>query len=144
MPNPVKVGRKERMSFSKINEVSEMPNLIDIQTKSYKWFLEEGLKEVFEDISPIRDYTNNLILEFVDYTLDDTPKYGQEECKERDVTYAAPLRVKVRLTNNETHEINEDEVFMGDLDISLDCGCCACNRYTARPFTGTLFRIRNR
>ena len=97
MPKPIKVGRKERMTFSKINEVGTMPNLIDIQTKSYEWFLEEGLREVFEDISPIKDYSDNLILEFLDYSLSDTPKYGQEECKERDVTYEAPLRVKVRL-----------------------------------------------
>ena len=122
MPKPIKVGRKERMSFSKINEVSEMPNLIDIQTSSYKWFLEEGLKEVFEDISPIRDYANNLVLEFIDYSLSDPPKYEQEECKARDVTYAAPLKVKVRLTNNETNEVNEDEVFMGDFPIMTEKG----------------------
>ena len=122
MPKPIKVGRKERMSFSKINEVSEMPNLIDIQTSSYKWFLEEGLKEVFEDISPIRDYANNLVLEFIDYSLSDPPKYEQEECKERDVTYAAPLKVKVRLTNNETGEVNEDEVFMGDFPLMTEKG----------------------
>ena len=122
MPKPIKVGRKERMSFSKINEVSEMPNLIDIQTSSYKWFLEEGLKEVFEDISPIRDYANNLVLEFIDYSLSDPPKYEQEECKERDVTYAAPLTVKVRLTNNETGEVNEDEVFMGDFPLMTEKG----------------------
>ena len=122
MPKPIKVGRKERMSFSKINEVSEMPNLIDIQTSSYKWFLEEGLKEVFEDISPIRDYANNLVLEFIDYSLSDPPKYEQEECKERDVTYAAPLKVKVRLTNNETDEVNEDEVFMGDFPLMTEKG----------------------
>ena len=120
MPKPIKVGRKERMSFSKINEVSEMPNLIDIQTSSYKWFLEEGLKEVFEDISPIRDY--NLVLEFIDYSLSDPPKYEQEECKERDVTYAAPLKVKVRLTNNETGEVNDDEVFMGDFPLMTEKG----------------------
>ena len=122
MPKPIKVGRKERMSFSKINEVSEMPNLIDIQTSSYKWFLEEGLKEVFEDISPIRDYANNLVLEFIDYSLSDPPKYEQEECKERDVTYAAPLKVKVRLTNNETGEVNDDEVFMGDFPLMTEKG----------------------
>ena len=122
MPKPIKVGRKERMSFAKINEVSEMPNLIDIQTSSYKWFLEEGLKEVFEDISPIRDYANNLVLEFIDYSLSDPPKYEQEECKERDVTYAAPLKVKVRLTNNETGEVNDDEVFMGDFPLMTEKG----------------------
>ncbi len=122
MPATVKVGRKERMSFSKINEVSSMPNLIDIQTQSYRWFLEEGLKEVFEDISPIRDYTNNLILEFIDYSLSSSSKYEQEECKERDVTYAAPLKVKVRLVNNETGEIKEQEVFMGDFPLMTEKG----------------------
>ena len=123
MPKPIKVGRKERMSFSKINEVSAMPNLIDIQTSSYKWFLEEGLKEVFEDISPIRDYANNLVLEFIDYSLSDPPKYEQEECKERDVTYAVPLKVRVRVTNNETGEFNEEEkVFMGDIPLMTEKG----------------------
>ena len=123
MPKPIKVGRKERMSFSKINEVSEMPNLIDIQTKSYKWFLEEGLKEVFDDISPIKDYTNNLVLEFVDYTLEDTPKYDQEECKERDVTYATRLKVKVRLTNTEKEgKVYENDVFMGDFPLMTEKG----------------------
>ena len=122
MPNPIKVGKKERMSFSKINEVSEMPNLIDIQTKSYKWFLEEGIKEVFDDISPIKDHTDTYVLEFVDYELDEAPKYDQEECKERDVTYAASLRVKVRLTNNETREVSDDKVFMGDFPIMTEKG----------------------
>ena len=122
MPVPVKVGKKERMTFSKIREVSEMPNLIDIQTKSYKWFLEEGLREVFDDISPIRDYANNLVLEFVDYTLSDKPKYDQEECKERDVTYAAPLKVKVRLINNTSREVKEQEVFMGDFPLMTEKG----------------------
>ena len=96
MPRPIKVGRKERMTFAKINEVCEMPNLIQIQTDSYKWFIEEGLREVFEDISPIKDYADNLVLEFIDYAITDSPKYEQEECKERDVTYAAPLRSKSR------------------------------------------------
>ncbi len=122
MPRPVKVGRKNRMTFAKINEVSEMPNLIDIQTKSYKWFLDEGLKEVFEDISPIRDYANNLTLEFIDYSLSDPPKYEQEECKERDVTYAAPLKVRVRLVNSETGEVKEQEVFMGDFPLMTNKG----------------------
>lgn len=117
MPKPIKVGRKERMTFAKINEVGTMPNLIDIQTKSYDWFLEEGLREVFEDISPIKDYANNLILEFIDYSLNDPPKYDQEECKERDVTYAAPLKVRVRLVNKETGEVKEQEVFMGDFPL---------------------------
>ena len=111
MPNPVQLGRKTRMSFAKINEVAEMPNLIQIQTDSYGWFIEEGLREVFEDISPIKDYAGNLVLEFIDYSLNDSPKYEQEECKERDVTYAAPLKVKVRLVNKETGEVKEQEIF---------------------------------
>jgi len=122
MPKPIQVGRKERMSFAKINEVGQMPNLIDIQTKSYDWFINEGLREVFEDISPIRDYAGNLILEFIDYSLNDPPKYEQEECKERDVTYAAPLKVKVRLVNKETGEVKEQEVFMGDFPLMTEKG----------------------
>ncbi len=125
MPNPIQLGRKERMTFSKINEVAEMPNLIQIQTDSYKWFVEEGLREVFEDISPIKEYSDNLILEFIDYSLSDPPKYGQEECKERDVTYAAPLKVKVRLIskeNGEVREVKDQEVFMGDLPLMTEKG----------------------
>jgi DNA-directed RNA polymerase subunit beta len=122
MPTPVTVGRKKRMSFSKINEVAEMPNLIEIQTESYEWFIKEGLYEVFEDISPIKDYAGNLVLEFIDYSLSDPPKYGQEECKERDVTYAAPLKVKVRLVNKETGEVKEQEVFMGDFPLMTEKG----------------------
>ena len=123
MPQPVKVGRKERMSFSKINEVCEMPNLIDIQTQSYKWFIEEGLGEVLEDVSPVRDTTNILNLEFVDYVFDlDAVKFDQEECKERESTYAVPLKVKVRLINKETGEIKEQEVFMGDFPLMTEKG----------------------
>ena len=122
MPKAVQLGRKERQTFSKINEVAEMPNLIQIQTKSYKWFLEEGLAEVFEDISPIQDYAGNLVLEFIDYNLSDPPKYDQETCKERDATYAAPLKVKVRLITNETGEVKEQEVFMGDFPIMTERG----------------------
>ncbi|MDO4545680.1 MAG: DNA-directed RNA polymerase subunit beta [Bacillota bacterium] len=122
MPNPIKLGRKERMTFSKINEVAEMPNLIQIQTDSYDWFVREGLREVFEDISPIKDYADNLVLEFIDYSLTDPPKYEQEECKERDVTYAAPLKVKVRLVNKETGEVKEQEVFMGDFPLMTEKG----------------------
>ena len=110
------------MTFSKINEVGQMPNLIEIQTSSYDWFIKEGLREVFEDISPIRDYANNLILEFIDYSLSDPPKYEQEECKERDVTYAAPLKVRVRLVNKETGEVKEQEVFMGDFPLMTEKG----------------------
>ena len=122
MPRPIKVGRKERMTFAKINEVCEMPNLIQIQTESYNWFIEEGLREVFEDISPIKDYADNLVLEFIDYSISDNAKYEQEECKERDVTYAAPLKVKVRLINKETGEVKEQEVFMGDFPIMTEKG----------------------
>ena len=122
MPKPVKLGRKERMTFSKIDEVAQMPNLIQIQTESYNWFIEEGLKEVFEDISPIQDYAGNLALEFIDYSLNDPPKYEQEECKERDVTYAAPLKVRVRLINKETGEVKEQEVFMGDFPLMTEKG----------------------
>ncbi len=122
MPEPVNVGRKTRMTFSKIHEIADMPNLIELQTKSYEWFVEEGLREVFEDISPIKDYAGNLILEFIDYSLSDPPKYEQEECKERDVTYAAPLKVKVRLVNKETGELKEQEVFMGDFPLMTEKG----------------------
>ncbi len=122
MLHPVKVGRKTRMSFSKIKEVAEMPNLIQIQTASYDWFLKEGLNEVFEDISPIKDYAGNLVLEFIGYSLNDPPKYEQEECKDRDATYAAPLKVRVRLINKETGEIKEQEVFMGDFPLMTEKG----------------------
>ncbi|MDD4390864.1 MAG: DNA-directed RNA polymerase subunit beta [Eubacteriales bacterium] len=122
MPQPVKFGRKERMSYSKIHEVAEMPNLIQIQTESYNWFIQEGLREVFEDVSPIRDYAGNLILEFIGYSLNDPPKYEQNECKERDVTYAAPLKVRVRLVNKETGEVKEQEVFMGDFPLMTEKG----------------------
>ncbi len=121
MPKPVKLGRKDRMTFSKINEVAEVPNLIQIQTDSYDWFIREGLQEVFEDISPIKDYAGNLVLEFIDYSLNDPPKYEQEECKERDVTYAAPLKVKVRLIN-EKGDVKEQEVFMGDFPLMTEKG----------------------
>ena len=127
MPYPVTIGKRTRMSFSKIKEIADLPNLIEIQVDSYKWFLEEGLKEVFEDISPIEDYTGNLILEFVDYSLDDKPKYDIEECKDRDATYCAPLKVKVRLINKETGEIKEQEVFMGDFPLMTEKGTFVIN-----------------
>ena len=127
MPYPVTIGKRKRMSFSKIKEIADLPNLIELQVDSYKWFLEEGLKEVFNDISPIEDYTGNLILEFVDYSLDDKPKYDIEECKERDATYCAPLKVKVRLINKETGEIKEQEVFMGDFPLMTDRGTFVIN-----------------
>ncbi|MBS5480012.1 MAG: DNA-directed RNA polymerase subunit beta [Acutalibacteraceae bacterium] len=124
---PVKLGNTVRMSFAKINEVLEMPNLIEVQKNSYNWFLNEGLREVFNDVASITDYTGNLVLEFIDYRLDDTPKYTVEQCKERDVTYAAPLRVKARLLNKETGEIKESEVFMGDFPLMTDSGTFVIN-----------------
>ncbi|MBQ3573991.1 MAG: DNA-directed RNA polymerase subunit beta, partial [Clostridia bacterium] len=127
MVHPVKLGKNTRMSYGKINEVLEMPNLIEIQINSYNWFLDEGLKEVFRDVSPIADYAGNLILEFIDYRLDQDPKYDIEECKERDATYAAPLRVKVRLINKETGEIKEQEIFMGDFPIMTPSGTFIIN-----------------
>ena len=127
MVHPVKLGRNTRMSYGKIHEVLEMQNLIEIQKNSYDWFLDEGLKEVFHDVSPITDYTGNLILEFIDYRLEDTTKYDIEECKERDATYAAPLRVKVRLINRETGEVKEQEIFMGDFPIMTPSGTFIIN-----------------
>ncbi|MCX7921182.1 MAG: DNA-directed RNA polymerase subunit beta [Clostridia bacterium] len=127
MVHPVQLGRNTRMSYSRINEVVDMPNLIEVQKNSYIWFLEEGLREVFRDVSPITDYTGNLILEFVDYSLDDTPKYTVEECKERDTTYSAPLKVKVRLINKETGEVKEQEIFMGDFPLMTDNGTFIIN-----------------
>ncbi len=127
MVHPVKMGKKTRMSYSRIDEVLEMPNLIEVQKRSFQWFLEEGLREVFNDISPISDYTDNLVLEFVDYQLGDNPKYSVEECKERDVTYSAPLKVQVRLINRETGEVKEQEVFMGDFPLMTEQGTFIIN-----------------
>ncbi len=124
---PVQLGKTERMSFSKIDEVIQMPNLIEVQKNSYQWFLDEGLKEVFRDISTIEDYTGNLVLEFVDYRLDSQPKYSIKECKERDATYAAPLRVRARLLNKETGEVKEQEIFMGDFPLMTDAGTFVYN-----------------
>ena len=124
---PVKLGRNTRMSFSKINEVMEMPNLIEVQKNSYQWFLDEGLKEVFRDVADITDYSGNLVLSFVDYRMDDAPKYTVKECKERDATYAAPLRVTARLLNKETGEIKESEVYMGDFPLMTDSGTFVIN-----------------
>ena len=124
---PVQNGRTTRMSFSRINEVIGMPNLIEIQKNSYNWFLEEGLHEVFHDIAAIEDYTGNLVLEFVDYRLDKTPKYTIKECKERDATYAAPLYVTARLFNKQTGEVKEQEIFMGDFPLMTDSGTFISN-----------------
>ncbi|MCY0903256.1 MAG: DNA-directed RNA polymerase subunit beta, partial [Firmicutes bacterium] len=122
----VKYGRRERRTYSRVAEVLELPNLIEIQQKSYEWFLRDGLREMFDDISPIMDFTGNLVLEFIDYSLGD-PKYSVDESKERDVTYAAPLRVKVRLLNKETGEVKEQEVFMGDFPLMTDTGTFIIN-----------------
>ena len=127
MVKPTKLGKNERMTFSKINEVIDMPNLIEIQKDSYKWFVEEGLKEVFRDMSAITDYSGNLELTFVDYRLDEKPKYDVTECKVRDATYAAPLRVTARLINHETGEIKESEVSMGDFPIMTESGTFVIN-----------------
>ena len=125
---PIKSGKSSRMSYARQKEVVQMPNLIEVQTDSYKWFLEEGLNEVFDDISPITDYSGKLSLDFVDFTLcEDEVKYTIDECKERDATYAAPLKVKVRLHNKETDEINEHEIFMGDLPLMTATGTFVIN-----------------
>ncbi|WP_147804605.1 DNA-directed RNA polymerase subunit beta [Alkalicoccus halolimnae] len=123
----VQYGRhRQRRSYARINEVLDLPNLIEIQTASYQWFLDEGIQEMFQDISPIEDFTGNLVLEFVDYSLGE-PKYPVDESKERDVTYSAPLRVKVRLINKETGEVKEQEVFMGDFPLMTDTGTFVIN-----------------
>lgn len=122
----VQYGRRKRRSYARIHEVLEVPNLIEIQQKSYEWFLDEGLREMFQDISPIQDFTGNLVLEFIDYSLGE-PKYSVDEAKERDVTYAAPLRVKVRLINKETGEVKEQEVFMGDFPLMTETGTFIIN-----------------
>ncbi|MDA8066830.1 MAG: DNA-directed RNA polymerase subunit beta [Thermaerobacter sp.] len=126
MAHPVRIGKRERLIFSRIREVLDIPNLIEIQETSYQWFLHKGLREMFRDISPIQDFTGNLVLEFVDYQLGE-PKYSVEECKERDVTYAAPLKVRVRLINKETGEVKEQEVFMGDFPLMTEQGTFIIN-----------------
>ncbi len=127
MVHEVEVGKNVRLSYSKIKEVLYMPNLIEVQKDSYKWFLEEGLKEIFHDISPITDHAGKLVLEFFDYRLDYNSKYSVEECKERDTKYAAPLRVSVRLINTETGEIKEQEIFMGDFPLMTEQGTFVIN-----------------
>ena len=124
---PEKFGKTTRMTFSKINEVMQIPNLIEVQKDSYKWFLDKGLKEVFRDVADITDFSGNLALSFVDYRMDDTPKYTVKECKERDTTYAAPLRVTARLLNKETGEIKENEVYMGDFPLMTESGTFVIN-----------------
>ena len=125
---PIKLGKTTRMSFSKIDEVIKLPNLLEIQKNSYKWFLEEGLKEVFKDVSGITDYTGNLVLDFVDYTMDiNHPNYDIDECKERETTYAAALRITARLLNRETGQVKESDVFMGDFPIMTNSGTFIIN-----------------
>ena len=124
---PVKLGKNIRQSFAHIDEVAEMPNLIEVQKNSYQWFLDEGLKAVFKDISSITDYQGNLQLDFIDFTLDDKPKYPLLECKERDVNYAAPLRVRARLINKVTGEIKESDIYMGDFPLMTDAGTFIIN-----------------
>ncbi len=124
---PVQQGKTTRMSFARINEVLEMPNLIEVQKNSYRWFLEEGLKAVFRDISSITDYQGNLVLEFIGYRLDDKPKYTIAECKERDATYAAPMRVRASLLNKETDELTEQDIYMGDFPLMTDAGTFIIN-----------------
>ncbi len=128
MVHPVTYGKRVRMSYSRINEVLDLPDLIEVQKSSYEWFLKEGLKEVFEDISPIQDYTGNLILEFVDYYIDENePKYSEDEARERDANYSAPLKARVRLINKETREVKEQEVFMGDFPLMTEKGTFIIN-----------------
>ena len=127
MVKPQKVGKNIRMSFSKIDEPLSMPSLIEIQKESFNWFLEKGLMEVLEDVSPITDYSGNLIIDFVGYSLDSKPKYPVEECKERDVNYAAPLKVDVRLTNKLTGEVKQQTIFMGDFPLMTDKGTFVIN-----------------
>ena len=124
---PTHLGKNVRMNFAKINEVLDMPNLIEVQKNSYQWFLDEGMKEVFRDVSGITDYSGNLVLDFVDYHLDDTPNYSITECKARDATYAAPLRVTARLYNKETGEIKDSSVYMGDFPLMTESGTFVIN-----------------
>ncbi|MDR2649326.1 MAG: DNA-directed RNA polymerase subunit beta, partial [Clostridiales bacterium] len=124
---PVLMGNETRMTYSRINEVLEMPDLIEVQKDSYHWFLDEGLKEVFQDVSPITDYSGNLVLEFIDFNLDSKPKYNIDECKERDATYEAPMHVKCRLRNKEVVEIKEQDIFMGNFPLMTDNGTFIIN-----------------
>ncbi len=127
MPKPIQLGNTERMTFSRVEDTQKRPNLVEVQIESFKWFLEHGLMEAFEDISPIKDYAENLVLEFVDYELEAKPKYDIEECKERDATYAFPLTVQVRFINKETGEVKEQKVFMGEFPIMTPKGTFVIN-----------------
>ena len=123
----IQCGKKERVCFSRTREVLQMPNLIEVQKKSYQWFLDTGLREVFRDVGAITDYTGNLELTFLDYSMEEEPKYSVEECKERDATYAAPIKVRMRLRNKETGEIKEQEIFMADFPVMTDGGTFIIN-----------------
>ncbi|MFR9279362.1 MAG: DNA-directed RNA polymerase subunit beta, partial [Ezakiella coagulans] len=127
MVHPVQYGKRTRMSYSRIDEALDMPNLLEVQTESYEWFIKYGIKEVFDDVSPVEDYAGNLILEFVDYKLDDKLKYTESEARMRDANYSAGLRAKVRLINKETGEVKEQEVFMGDLPLMTKTGTFIIN-----------------
>ncbi|MEZ0537021.1 DNA-directed RNA polymerase subunit beta [Caldicellulosiruptoraceae bacterium PP1] len=127
IPKPVQYGKAKRMSYGKVKEVLDLPYLLEIQKNSFQWFLDEGLRELLKDISPIKDYTENLLLEFIDYYFDGEPKYSIQECKERDATYARPLKVRVRLINKETGEIKEQDIYMGEFPIMTDSGTFIIN-----------------
>ena len=127
MPKDVLYGKTHRMSFARTEEIMDMPNLLEIQKSSYKWFLEQGLREVFKDVDSVSDYSGNLELSFIDYSMNEKPKYDIEECKARDATYAAPLKVRVRLRNKETEEIKEQEIFMGDFPLMTPGGTFVIN-----------------
>ena len=120
-------GNTLRKSYARHEEILDMPNLLEIQKNSYKWFLETGLREVFKDVAAITDYQGNLELSFIDYSMDENPKYSVEECKARDATYAAPIKVRVRLRNKETEEIKEQEIFMGDFPLMTESGSFVIN-----------------
>ena len=120
-------GKTKRKSFARYQEIQDMPNLLEVQKKSYQWFLDTGLREVFRDVDAITDYAGNLELSFIDYSMDEKPKYDVEECKARDATYAAPIKVKVRLRNKETEEITDQELFMGDFPIMTNSGTFVIN-----------------
>jgi len=127
MPKDVRYGKTVRKSFARSAELQDMPNLLEVQKNSYKWFLETGLRDVFQDVASVSDYSGNLELTFVDYSMDENPKYSEEECKARDATYAAPLKVGVRLRNRETEEIKEQEIFMGDFPLMTTGGTFIIN-----------------
>ena len=127
MVKDVYYGKTLRKSYARHAEILDMPNLLEVQKKSYQWFLDTGLREVFKDVAAITDYAGNLELSFIDYKMDEAPKYDVEECKARDATYAAPIKVRVRLRNKETEEIKEQEIFMGDFPLMTDSGSFVIN-----------------